>query len=75
MEAIGKGRQPVYLGDDTNDEVAFRAVRGFGISVAVGGSTESDFYLRNQGEVRKFLALLARISLPDEKQCRAADKG
>lgn len=75
LEGIGKGGLPVYMGDDTNDEEAFRAVRGNGITVAVGGSTEAEFYLRNQGEVRKFLALLARISLPDEKQCYAVDEG
>ena len=75
LEGIGKGRLPVYMGDDTNDEEAFRAVRGNGITVAVGGSTEAEFYLRNQGEVRKFLALLARISLPDGKQCHAEKEG
>jgi hypothetical protein len=42
--------------------------------VAVGGSTEAEFYLRNQEEVGKFLALLIRISLPDKKQCHAMEE-
>ncbi|OPY16583.1 MAG: Trehalose-phosphate phosphatase [Syntrophus sp. PtaB.Bin075] len=75
LKGIGKGRLPVYMGDDTNDEDAFRVVRGDGITVAVGGSTEAEFYLRNQGEVSKFLALLARISLPEKKQRHAVDEG
>jgi trehalose-phosphatase len=75
MGGIGKGRLPVYMGDDTTDEDAFRAVRGAGISVSVGGSPEADYYLRNQGEVHEFLALLARIPLPDGKRRRAADNG
>ncbi|OPY78322.1 MAG: Trehalose-phosphate synthase [Syntrophus sp. PtaU1.Bin005] len=75
LKEVGKGRLPVYMGDDTNDEEAFRAVREDGITVAVGGSTEAEFYLRNQGEVGKFLALLIRVSLPDGKQRHAKDEG
>lgn len=71
MEGVGKGRLPVYMGDDTSDEDAFRAVRGVGISIAVGGSPEADYYLRNQGEVPEFLKLLARIPLAGRKPYRA----
>jgi len=73
MEGVGKGRIPVYVGDDSSDEDGFRAVRRVGISVAVGGSPEADFYLRNQGEVADFLALLAGISPADNKPCSSAD--
>jgi trehalose-phosphatase len=75
MEGVGKGRIPVYVGDDSSDEDGFRAVRRVGISVAVGGSPEADFYLRNQGEVADFLALLAGISPADNKPCSSADDG
>ncbi len=66
MEGVGKGRVPIYLGDDTSDEEAFRAIRGSGISIAVGGSPEADYYLKNQGEVHTFLELLAHVNLPGE---------
>jgi trehalose-phosphatase len=75
MEGVGKGKLPLYMGDDTSDEEAFRALRGAGISVAVGGSPEADYYLKNQGEVHTFLELLARIHNPDEKQRRGTDNG
>ena len=58
LTCVGSDVAPIYLGDDVNDEDAFRAVRENGISVSVGGSPVADYYLRNQGEVAKFLALL-----------------
>ena len=75
MEGVGKGRIPVYVGDDSSDEDGFRAVREIGIAVAVGGSPEANFYLRNQGEVGDFLALLAGISPPVTKPCCPAKNG
>jgi trehalose 6-phosphate synthase/phosphatase len=75
MAGVGKDRVPLYMGDDTSDEEAFRALRGAGISVAVGGSPEADYYLKNQGEVHTFLELLARIYLPGEEQNRGTDNG
>ncbi len=59
MAEVGSGMVPVYLGDDISDEDAFRAIRKCGISVSVGGSPAAEFYLRNQGEVARFLSLLA----------------
>ncbi len=75
MEGVGKGRIPVYLGDDSSDEDGFRSVRETGIAVAVGGSTEAEYYLRNQGEVCQFLELLAGVFPPVEKPCRSAENG
>jgi trehalose 6-phosphate phosphatase len=55
---------PFYLGDDLTDEDAFRAVseieRGIGILVAEEPRpTAAEYSLRDPGEVREFLELLA----------------
>jgi trehalose-phosphatase len=50
---------PIYVGDDETDKDGFRAVRGRGFSVFVGGAEkEADFYLKAQGEVTPFLEWL-----------------
>lgn len=70
MELKGRGMLPVYVGDDTTDEDAFRAIKGCGISVSIGANVESDYYLRDQEEVGDFLAwiadVLSRPYKPDE---------
>ncbi len=71
MEGVFKGRFPVYIGDDSSDEAGFRAVRGEGLSVSVGGNPETDYYLRNQGEVHEFLTLIAGISHQHDQQCNS----
>ncbi len=58
IKNMGEGRVPIYLGDDTTDEDAFRAIKGKGISICIGGSPESEFYLKNQEEVRAVLQWL-----------------
>lgn len=50
---------PVFLGDDTTDEMAFTALpNGLTIRVGGGGRTKARFYVRNPGEVKQFLARL-----------------
>ena len=47
---------PIYIGDDETDRDAFRAIKGQGISIAVGPMLEgAEFHLRGQGEVEKLL--------------------
>ena len=49
---------PIYIGDDTTDEDAFRMLRGKGITIFVGKSNRKSYakyYLKNTDEVRRFL--------------------
>ena len=64
MELKGRGMLPVYVGDDTTDEDAFRAVKGSGISVSIGPNAESDYYLSDQEEAGVFLDWIADILAP-----------
>lgn len=51
---------PLYFGDDTTDEDAFRLLKGRGITVLVGRSKKSSaqFYLNNVTEVIQFIEQL-----------------
>ena len=59
----GRGTVPLYLGDDTTDEDAFREIRDNGVGIVVGehsaGSTAARYRLRDPDEVRRFLLRLA----------------
>jgi trehalose-phosphatase len=53
---------PIYLGDDTTDEDAFRSVRDIGVGIVVGSDgpqTLATFCLADTTEVERFLAQLA----------------
>jgi trehalose-phosphatase len=58
-EQRGEGRIPVYVGDDTTDEDAYRALKGKGVSVSVGINPIADYYLKSQQEVAILLKDLA----------------
>jgi len=51
----------IYIGDDETDESAFEILPA-GVSVKVGQarSTRANFYVRNQGEVSRLLAMLEK---------------
>ena len=56
------GRLPLYLGDDSTDEDAFRAIVHLGIPVKIGTpdrSTAARYWLRSPDEVQRFLEQLA----------------
>jgi len=56
MQERFKESIPIYIGDDETDRDAFRAIKGQGISIAVGPMLEgAEFHLRGQGEVEKLL--------------------
>ena len=56
---------PVYVGDDTTDEDAFRAIRGRGIGIVVGGEADGErataarYRVGDTDEVARVLAALA----------------
>jgi alpha,alpha-trehalase len=72
MQEGFKGSIPVYIGDDETDRDAFRALKGQGISIAVGPMLrDADYYLRSQGEVKELLRWLKSLlsnPLPDRKE-------
>ncbi|NLO91225.1 MAG: trehalose-phosphatase [Elusimicrobia bacterium] len=55
-----RGLYPIYIGDDSTDEDAFRALRRIGITARVGGKgrTEAEYSLPDIPSVRRFLRLL-----------------
>ena len=58
-----RGRWPLYIGDDTTDQDAFRAIRRIGFGIAVGHRKKKGFArhsLRGPGEVGSFLKRLLR---------------
>jgi trehalose 6-phosphate synthase/phosphatase len=61
MKNFGKGKTPIYIGDDITDEDAFRAVKGKGIAISVGKNEEADYYLKGQEEVKKFLLWIGNL--------------
>jgi alpha,alpha-trehalose-phosphate synthase [UDP-forming]/trehalose-phosphatase len=61
-ENYGKNRTPIYIGDDTTDEDAFRAIRGKGIGISVGKNSEADYYVHSQKDVKKLLGLISEFS-------------
>ncbi len=65
LEVLGcdeQGAFPVYVGDDTTDEDAFKALKSVGLGVRVTDdpsiATAATYYLRNTDEVHQFLIAL-----------------
>ncbi|MFA4948148.1 MAG: trehalose-phosphatase [Candidatus Krumholzibacteriia bacterium] len=58
----GKSMFAIYLGDDSTDEDAFKAMRGRGWAVLVGAPRISyaEYYLKDPGEVLTLLRLFVR---------------
>jgi trehalose 6-phosphate phosphatase len=55
----------IYIGDDTTDEDAFRAIEPDGISIYVGtdGETDASYYVPNVDGVTEFLEWLAETDI------------
>ncbi len=61
LSAMGARAMPVYIGDDSMDEPAFRALDR-GITIRVGGACRSHAHYRlsSVGQVHQFLEKLER---------------
>ena len=70
MGLTGDAVLPIYVGDDETDEDAFRAIRNDGLGVVVRGESDdrptmARFALRDTGEARAFLELVADAVAPE----------
>ncbi len=54
---------PIYIGDDKTDEDAFESLKGKGVTIFVGKpkKTKAEFYVKDTGQVVKFLELMIKI--------------
>ncbi|HAJ57077.1 MAG TPA: trehalose-phosphatase [Candidatus Omnitrophica bacterium] len=68
---FGDGRPvvPVYIGDDTTDEDAFRVLAGNGLTVWVGQGqkVETDYFLEDTGQVLEFLEKVRFLKIENGK--------
>jgi len=59
----------LYLGDDLTDQDGFEAVKGCGVSIAVGerAKLRADYFLRDMDEVRSFLEEIEKDLLAGQR--------
>lgn len=60
---LGKKRIPIYIGDDTTDEDAFRVIKKKGIGICIGRNPEADYYLESQKEVKILLQWIGNFQV------------
>jgi trehalose-phosphatase len=63
LQTAGSLYTPIYIGDDITDEDAFEVLKKDGITIFVGYCTDSkaQYYVRNIGEVAKFIRFLSSL--------------
>ncbi len=54
---------PVFIGDDITDETVFSEINDRGLTIRVGNSkkTMAKYFIRNQGEVYKFVTIMNEV--------------
>jgi len=55
LKNFGAGKMPVYIGDDSTDEDAFKAINKTGVSISIGKNIHASCYLESQTAVARFL--------------------
>lgn len=63
IENLAKNKYPIYIGDDTTDEDAYKILSNLGISISVGVDPYADYFLKKQSEVKEFLMILLKSFL------------
>ena len=72
LETLGlecENVRPIYIGDDSTDEDAFRALKERGVGILVSDEsqpTSATYSLKNPSEVERFLPVLAATPRPRE---------
>lgn len=60
IENLAKNKYPIYIGDDSTDEDAYKVLSNFGISISLGMNPYANYFLKKQSEVKEFLLLLLK---------------
>ncbi|MGC8579432.1 MAG: trehalose-phosphatase, partial [bacterium] len=55
LKNFGAGKIPIYIGDDSTDEDAFKIINQTGTSISIGKNSYASCYLESQSNVEKFL--------------------
>ncbi len=55
LKNFGAGKMPVYIGDDSTDEDAFKVINKTGTSISIGKNSHASCYLESQSYVKRFL--------------------
>ncbi len=62
LKNFGAGKMPIYIGDDTTDDDAFKVINQTGTSISIGKNSNASCYLESQSDVETFLEWIAEHS-------------
>ncbi len=61
LKTAAPNSRSLYVGDDTTDEDAYKAIPEESISISIGKNSNSNYFLKNQTEVNVLLELLVQV--------------